>query len=83
VPGSLGRVGPDRRLTPDWFAGRDPKCTLLVFVNDATSRLMYLQFVAAETTFNYFAGVRSYNVIYQIKTKRSAYTLLQAHVEVR
>jgi len=44
----------------DWFEGRAPKCTLLVFVDDATSRLMYLQFVAAETTFNYFAGLRSY-----------------------
>jgi transposase len=44
----------------DWFEGRAPKCTLLVFVDDATSRLVYLQFVAAETTFNYFAGVHSY-----------------------
>ena len=44
----------------DWFEGRAPKCTLLVFVDDATSRLMYLQFVEAETTFNYFAGVWSY-----------------------
>ena len=44
----------------DWFEGRAPKCTLLVFVDDATSRLMYLQFVEAETTFNYFAGMRSY-----------------------
>jgi hypothetical protein len=44
----------------DWFEGRAPKCTLLVFVDDATSRLMYLQFVDAETTFNYFAGVHSY-----------------------
>jgi transposase len=44
----------------DWFEGRTSKCTLLVFVDDATSRLMYLQFVDAETTFNYFAAVRSY-----------------------
>jgi transposase len=44
----------------DWFEGRAPKCTLLVFVDDATSQLRYLQFVEAETTFNYFAGVRSY-----------------------
>lgn len=44
----------------DWFEGRAPKCTLLVFVDDATSRLMHLQFVEAETTFNYFAAVRSY-----------------------
>lgn len=44
----------------DWFEGRAPRCTLLVFVDDATSQLMHLQFVEAETTFNYFAGVRSY-----------------------
>src|SRR6476619_1240437 len=44
----------------DWFEGRASKCTLLVFVDDATSRLMYLQFVDAETTFNYFAAVHSY-----------------------
>src|SRR5215217_6966443 len=31
----------------DWFEGRAPKCTLLVFVDDATSRPMYLQFVEA------------------------------------
>jgi hypothetical protein len=44
----------------DWFEGRAPACTLLVFVDDATSRLMQLLFVEAETTFNYFAAVRSY-----------------------
>jgi transposase len=44
----------------DWFEGRAAKCTLLVFVDDATSRLMYLQLVAAETTLNYFAAVRAY-----------------------
>jgi hypothetical protein len=43
-----------------WFEGRAPKCTLLVFVDDATSQLMHLQLVAAETTFNYFAAVRAY-----------------------
>ena len=44
----------------DWFEGRAPSCTLLVFVDDATSQLMYLQFVVAETTFNYFAAVRAH-----------------------
>ena len=44
----------------DWFEGRAPRCTLLVLVDDATSRLMHLQFVEAETTFNYFAAARSY-----------------------
>lgn len=44
----------------DWFEGRAPRCTLLVMVDDATSRLMHLSFVDAETTFNYFAAVRAY-----------------------
>jgi transposase len=44
----------------DWFEGRADKCTLLVMVDDATSRLMHMQFVCAETTFNYFGAVRSY-----------------------
>jgi hypothetical protein len=44
----------------DWFEGRAEKCTLLVMIDDATSRLMHMQFVSAETTFNYFEAVRSY-----------------------
>jgi transposase len=34
-----------------WFEDRGPKCTPLVFVDDATSRLMHLQFVESESTF--------------------------------
>ncbi len=34
----------------DWFEGRGPRCTLMVFIDDATSRLLALRFVAAETT---------------------------------
>ena len=30
-----------------WFEDRGPQCTLLVFIDDATSRLMHLQFVAS------------------------------------
>src|SRR5215210_1265577 len=44
----------------DWFEGRAAKCTLLVMVDDATSRLMHMRLCEAETTFNYFAAVRSY-----------------------
>jgi Homeodomain-like domain len=44
----------------DWFEGRAPRCTLLVFVDDATGRLMQLLFVKAESTFSYFAAVRGY-----------------------
>lgn len=31
-----------------WFEGRGPQCTLLVFVDDATSRLMGLRFVETD-----------------------------------
>jgi transposase len=48
----------------DWFEGRAPRCTLLVMVDDATSRLMHLRFVDAETTFNYFAAARSYFTLF-------------------
>lgn len=48
----------------DWFEGRAAKCTLLVFIDDATGRLMQLLFVAAETTFSYFAAVRAYLTVH-------------------
>jgi transposase len=44
----------------DWFEGRAPRCTLLVFIDDATSRLMHLGFVNSETTFAYFEAVGQY-----------------------
>ncbi len=44
----------------EWFEDRAPRCTLLVFVDDATSRLMEVRFVASESTFDYFAVMRSY-----------------------
>ena len=42
-----------------WFEDRGPPCTLLVFVDDATSRLMQLQFVESESTFAYFHAARA------------------------
>ena len=33
-----------------WFEDRAEPCTLLVFVDDATSRLMQLRFVLSEST---------------------------------
>ena len=33
-----------------WFEDRGPQCTLLVFVDDATGRLMHLEFVESEST---------------------------------
>jgi hypothetical protein len=43
-----------------WFEDRGPQCTLLVFIDDATSRLMHLQFVESESTFAYFHATRAY-----------------------
>jgi Winged helix-turn helix len=43
-----------------WFEDRGPQCTLLVVVDDATSRLMHLQFVESESTFAYFHATRAY-----------------------
>ena len=43
-----------------WFEDRGPPCTLLVFVDDATSRLMHLRFVPAESAFAYMAATRAY-----------------------
>jgi transposase len=37
----------------DWFEGRGPKCCLLVFIDDATSRILGLHFNKAETTLGY------------------------------
>jgi hypothetical protein len=43
-----------------WFEDRGPQCTLLVFIDDATSRLMHLQFVQSESTFPYFNATQTY-----------------------
>src|SRR3954471_13972088 len=43
-----------------WFEERGTRCTLLVYVDDATSRLMELRFVKSESAFDYFASTRAY-----------------------
>lgn len=42
----------------DWFEGRAPRCTLLVFIDDATGELTHLQFVDTETTLGYMAALQ-------------------------
>ena len=44
----------------DWFEGRAPKCTLLVYIDDATSELMQLLFVPEESTYAYFKATKAY-----------------------
>lgn len=44
----------------DWFEGRAPKCCLLVFIDDATSELLHLEFVPSESTFALMTATRHY-----------------------
>ena len=44
----------------EWFEARALRCTLLVFVDDATSALMELRFCESESAFSYFTAMRSY-----------------------
>nr|WP_234775595.1 ISNCY family transposase [Paraburkholderia tropica] len=43
-----------------WFEERAPACTLLVFIDDATGRLMTLHFTQTESTFSYFEALSKY-----------------------
>jgi Winged helix-turn helix len=43
-----------------WFEGRAPACTVLVYVDDATSQLMVVLFTGTESTFGYFGATRQY-----------------------
>lgn len=43
-----------------WFEDRGPPCSLLVFVDDATGKLMQLRFVRSESTFTYFEALELY-----------------------
>ncbi|UHS56532.1 ISNCY family transposase [Agrobacterium vaccinii] len=43
-----------------WFEDRGPACSLLVFVDDATGRLMQLRFVRSESAFTYFEALALY-----------------------
>ncbi|PIQ36668.1 MAG: ISNCY family transposase [Lysobacterales bacterium CG17_big_fil_post_rev_8_21_14_2_50_64_11] len=39
----------------DWFEGRGERCTLLVFIDDATGKLTQLRFMPTETTLGYMS----------------------------
>ncbi|EKD23204.1 MAG: putative transposase protein [uncultured bacterium] len=50
----------------DWFEGRAPKCTLIVFIDDATSQILHLEFVKSES----FKGVAGATKNYMSKFGR-------------
>ena len=43
-----------------WFEDRADKCVLLVYIDDATSSLLWLEFVNVESTQSYFNATRNY-----------------------
>ena len=44
----------------DWFEGRAPWCTLLVFIDDATSRIQWLEFVKSESRIDVLRATKNY-----------------------
>lgn len=44
----------------DWFEGRAEACVLLVFIDDATGRLVQLRFVESESFFSYAQAAEAY-----------------------
>lgn len=44
----------------DWLEGRGPRCTLIVFIDDATGRLTHLRFAPAETTRAYLEALEAH-----------------------
>jgi transposase len=43
-----------------WFEDRGPTCTVLTYVDDASSRLQLLKFVEGESTFDYMETTKEY-----------------------
>jgi len=44
----------------DWFEGRGPRCTLVAFIDDATSRVMQAHFAPVESTQAYLTALQDY-----------------------
>ena len=50
----------------DWFEGRAASCTLLVFIDDATSKLTQLRFMPTETTLGYLRVLHDHIVAHGV-----------------
>jgi hypothetical protein len=44
----------------DWFEGRGPRCVLIIYIDDATSRILYGEFVKVEDTLTLLRTTGSY-----------------------
>lgn len=44
----------------DWFEGRNDRCTLLAFIDDATSKILHLEFADSESTASLMNATKRY-----------------------
>lgn len=44
----------------DWFEGRGARCVLLLYIDDATSRIMHAEFAACEDTLSLMRSTKAY-----------------------
>ena len=44
----------------DWFEGRGPRCALIIYIDDATSRILHGEFVKVEDTFTLMRTTKTY-----------------------
>ena len=47
-----------------WFEGRGPRCVLLIFIDDATSRILFGVFIPVEDTLNLLAAAKAYLLLH-------------------
>jgi hypothetical protein len=47
-----------------WFEGRGPRCVLLIFIDDATSRILYGEFIPVEDTLNLLRAAKAYLLLH-------------------
>ena len=64
----------------DWFEGRGPRCVLLIYIDDATSRILYGEFVEVEDTLTLLRSTWNYlkrwgRVVAYYVDKDSIYTI--------
>lgn len=48
----------------DWFEGRGPRCVLIIYIDDATSRILYGEFVHVEDTLTLLRTTKAYLLRY-------------------
>lgn len=77
APGRRQRLHPPRPRRPrlgelvqidgsphDWFEGRGPRCTLIAFIDDATSQVMHAHFAPVESSQAYLDALQVYVAAY-------------------